>query len=196
MDTAYHYPEHLELVTYPHPVLRKPAAAVTTFDQNLASFCDRMLAAMRAYKGVGLAAPQVAVSQQIFVSDHGGLLGDGEGATPQPRVWINPHMESVSGHTVYEEGCLSFPGIYAKVERADRFIAVWQDIHGEEHRQELHATDDVLGIVFQHELDHLHGKLFVDLLNPAQITMIRRRLREMEQTYKKETGKVGSVLRR
>ena len=195
MSTAYHYPEHLELVSYPHPVLRKKAAEVTVFDDKLAGFCRRMLDAMREFKGVGLAAPQVAVSQQIFVSDHAGLIGDGEGPSLE-RVWINPRIENANGSTLYEEGCLSFPGIYAKVERKDTFTAVWQDLSGAEQRLNLSAHNEILGIVFQHELDHLHSRLFVDHLTAAQLTMVRRRLREMEQTYKKETGKVGSVLRR
>ena len=150
---------------------------------------------MREYKGVGLAAPQVGVSKQIFVSDHAGLLGEGDGPSLE-QVWINPRMESADGSTIYEEGCLSFPGIYAKVERKDSFTAVWQDLKGVEHRKELNATTDVLGIVFQHELDHLQCKLFVDYLNPTQLTMNRRRLKEMEKAYKKATGKVGSILRR
>ena len=195
MSTPYHYPSQLELITYPHPVLRKEAAPVEVFDDDLAAFCKRMLAAMHEYKGVGLAAPQVGVSKQIFVSDHAGLLGDPDAPSAE-QVWINPRMEEPSGCTTYEEGCLSFPGIYAKVERMDAFTAVWQDLEGKEHRKELNATTDVLGIVFQHELDHLHSKLFVDYLNPTQLTMVRRRLKDMEKAYKKATGKVGSILRR
>ena len=193
MTTAYHYPSELKLITYPHPVLRKEAETVTEFDDDLAAFCKRMLAAMHEYSGVGLAAPQVGVSKQIFVSDHSGLLGDGPSLE---QVWVNPRMESARGSTLYEEGCLSFPGIYAKIERQDSFTAVWQDLEGNEYRQELNATENVLGIVFQHELDHLHSKLFVDYLNPTQLTMVRRRLKEMEKAYKKATGKVGSILRR
>lgn len=196
MSTAYHYPTTLELVTYPHPVLRRSAATVTTFDDELRTFCRAMLEAMYSFKGVGLAAPQVGVSKQIFVSDHAGLLGDDSTDEDLPRVWINPRIEGRDGCTTYEEGCLSFPGIYAKVERADRFVAVWQDVEGKEQRQELQATTDILGIVFQHELDHLHGKLFVDHLTTVQLTMIRRRLRDMEQQYKKATGKAGAVLRK
>ena len=109
MTSAYHYPDDLELVTYPHPVLRKQAEPVTEFDEQLADFCKRMLVAMRDYNGVGLAAPQVGVSRQIFVSDHAGLLGDGPS---QEQIWINPRMENASGSTVYEEGCLSLSPEY------------------------------------------------------------------------------------
>ncbi|TVR13700.1 MAG: peptide deformylase [Planctomycetota bacterium] len=194
MSTAYHYPSELELVTYPHPALRARNTAVTEFDDALATFCQRLLDAMRSFRGVGLAAPQVAVNQRIFVSDHVGL--EGEDAPSQPMIWINPSIEAPEGSTTYEEGCLSFPGIYAKVQRHDQFTAVWQDTSGTEHRRQLNASNDILGIVFQHELDHLEGTLFVDHLTPSQLTMARRRLRELEQTHKKRYGRPGSVLRR
>ncbi|TVR46133.1 MAG: peptide deformylase [Planctomycetota bacterium] len=196
MNQAYHYPEELELLTYPHPILRRPAEPVTLFDDQLAAFCRRMLDAMHQFKGVGLAAPQVGVSRQIFVSDHGGLMAEQDPPPSLERIWINPRIEQHQGSTTYEEGCLSFPGIYAKVERHDRFTVVWQDLQGAEQRLELNAADDVLGIVVQHELDHLHGKLFVDHLTTVQLTLVRRKLKEMEQAYKKATGKAGSILRR
>ena len=82
-----------------------------------------------------------------------------------------------------------------KLNARIHFTAVWQDVDGNEHRKSSTPPDDVLGIVFQHELDHLHSKLFVDYLNPTQLTMVRRRLKEMEKAYKKATGKVGSIRR-
>ena len=101
------------------------------------------------------------------------------------------------GTTVYEEGCLSFSEIYAKVERHNAFDFVWQDV---EEMSTLRHFDveagEFLGIVVQHELDHLDGKVFVDHLSPLQLTMVRRRLKEMEKAYKKATGKAGAVIRR
>jgi peptide deformylase len=192
MTEPYHYPDTLELVHYPDPVLRRQTEPVTEFDDGLAAFCERMIAAMRRFQGVGLAAPQVGVSKAIFVSDHAAREEDAE---PDPRVWINPRLEATTGSTVYEEGCLSFPNIYAKVERFDAFDVVWNDVTGAEQR--LHVPEnEFLGIVIQHELDHLSGKLFVDLLSPGQITMVRRKLRDLESAYKKRTGKAGAVLRR
>ena len=188
------YPTQLTLVQYPAPVLRKPAAAVTEFDDDLRQFVERMFATMDEHRGVGLAAPQVAVSRRIFVSDHAKKKGEG---FSDRRVWINPRLERAEGTTSYEEGCLSFPGIYAKVDRHDRFDVVWHDVLGFEQRQHLDVSaGDFLGIVVQHELDHLDGKVFVDLLAPAQISLIRRRLRELEKDYKAATGKSGAPLRR
>jgi peptide deformylase len=189
----FSYPATLELVHYPHPVLRKPASEVTVFDDALRVFCARMFDCMVEHKGVGLAAPQVAVSKRIFITDH---LRREEGQSDR-RVWINPRIENQSGTTTYEEGCLSFPAIYAKVERHNRFDMVAQNEWGVEHRISLDVeAGDFLGIVVQHELDHLVGKVFVDLLTPVQLTLIRRRLKELEQAFKKATGKAGAVLRR
>ncbi len=188
------YPTQLTLVHYPAPVLRKPTTPVTAFDDDLRQFTDRMFTAMDELRGVGLAAPQVGVSKRIFVTDHAKKMAEG---MSDRRVWINPRIEHAEGLTTYEEGCLSFPAIYARVERIDRFDFVWQDVLGIEQRVHLDVSGgDFLGIVVQHELDHLHGKVFVDHLTPAQLSLIRRRLRELEKDYKLATGKAGAPLRR
>lgn len=197
--SSFIYPTAPALVEYPHPVLRQKAAPVTVFDDALRLFCARMFAVMDLNSGVGLAAPQVAVAKRIFVTDH--LRKDKdlpiEEQASDRRVWINPRLERSDGTTTYEEGCLSFPGIYAKVHRLNRFDIVAQDEWGSERRLSLDVdAGDFLGIVVQHELDHLDGVVFVDHLTPTQLTLIRRRLQELEKDYKKATGKAGTVLRR
>ncbi len=193
-DAATVYPTHPTLICYPHPVLRRKAEPVMVFDQALRDFCARMFAVMEMERGVGLAAPQVAVSRRIFVTDHARKKGEGPG---EPRVWINPRIENGDGETVYEEGCLSFPGIYAKVRRHNRFDILWQDEFGQEHRQSLDVgAGDFLGIVVQHELDHLDGVVFVDHLTTLQLGLCRRRLKELEKDYRQSTGSAGLVLRR
>lgn len=188
------YPTDLAVVHYPAPVLRKAAAAVTIFDAELAAFAERMFAAMYAAKGVGLAAPQVGVSIRLFVTDH--AQREKEGRSDR-RVFINPRVENASGEETYEEGCLSFPGIYANVTRWNRFDFVFQDLLGFEQRLTFDvAAGDFLGVVVQHELDHLEGKVFVDHLTPTQLTLVKRKLRDLEKDYKAETGKAGAVLRR
>jgi peptide deformylase len=187
------YPANPVLVRYPHPALRKRAEEVTVFDDELRRFCAALFTVMEDSKGVGLAAPQVAVSRRIFVTDHARR----EEGQSDRRVWINPRIERPAGVTSYEEGCLSFPAIYAKVERHDRFDFVYQNEWGVAHRLSLDVTSgDFLGIVVQHELDHLEGRVFVDLLTDAQLGLVRKRLRELEVAYKKATGKSGAVLRR
>lgn len=198
MPVTASYPSTPSLVEYPHPALRRRAAEVTVFDDALREFCQRMFLVMEEYNGVGLAAPQVAVSARIFVTDHvRKKKDDDEQPTSDRRVWINPRIENSSGTTSYEEGCLSFPGIYAKVQRHNCFDIVAQNEYGSERRLTLDVdAGDFLGIVVQHELDHLDGIVFVDHLTPTQLTLCRRKLGEMEKTFKKATGNAGSVLRR
>jgi peptide deformylase len=187
------YPAVPTLVCYPHPVLRQMAEPVTVFDDALRRFCQGMFVCMEQERGVGLASPQVGVARRIFVTDH--IRREGE--APDRRVWINPRIENASGTTVYEEGCLSFPGIYAKVTRHNAFTIVAQDEWGVERRVSLDvAAGDFLGIVVQHELDHLDGKVFVDHLTAAQFNLVRKKLQEMEKDFKKATGKTGAVIRR
>lgn len=187
-------PDVVTLRHYPDPVLRRVCKPVTSFDADLRRFIDRMHACMEQERGVGLAAPQVGVSLRLFVTNHTASKPD---LPPQRRAWINPRLERTEGTTVFEEGCLSFPGIYAPVERIQRFDIVFQDERGGEQRLHLdHSTGDLLAIVVQHELDHLDGKVFVDHVPTAQLPLIRRRLKELEKDYKKATGSAGTVLRR
>lgn len=187
------YPTLPTLIHYPHPVLRRVAEPVTVFDDGLRLFCAHMFACMELNRGIGLAAPQVAVSKRIFVTDHARRNDEGS----DRRIWINPRIENASGETVYEEGCLSFQGIYAKVTRANRFDVVFQDEWGSERRLTLDVGNgDFLGIVVQHEYDHLDGKVFVDHLSPFQVSLIRKRLTDMEKDFKRANGKVGAVIRR
>lgn len=187
------YPAELTLVHYPHPVLRTKAVPVTVFDDRLREFCANLLVCMDDSRGVGLAAPQVAVSKCIFVTDH--AKRDDQGS--DRRIWINPRLENCVGETEYEEGCLSFPGIYAKVKRHNRFDIVYHDEWGTERRLTLDVTaGDFLGIVVQHELDHLIGRVFVDHVSPLQFDLMRKRLTELEKNYKRAFHKAGTVIRR
>lgn len=199
MTATASYPSTIALVEYPHPALRRRATEVTVFDESLRAFCGRMFDVMEEHSGVGLAAPQVAVSARIFVTDHTRKKQDDD-ITNQPsdrRVWINPRIECTEGSTTYEEGCLSFPGIYAKVQRHNRFDIIAQNEYGVERRLSLDVeAGDFLGIVVQHELDHLLGIVFVDHLTPTQLTLCRRKLIDLEKFYRKATGSAGSVLRR
>jgi peptide deformylase len=188
------YPDQLTVLRYPHLILRQVAKPVTAFDGQLAKFCGRMFDCMDGERGIGLAAPQVGASLRIFVTDHGKRQGDGHS---DRRIWINPRLENTKGTSIHEEGCLSFPSVYAQVERHDQLDIVYQDVTGIEQRQTLNVSaGQFLGVVVQHELDHLDGKVFVDHLTQAQLSLIRGRLRELEKEFKQATGKSGAVLRR
>lgn len=150
----------LDLVTtYPvrvfgDPVLRERAREVEDFDGALARLVETMYVTMYDAAGVGLAAPQVGIRRRLFTWD----VGDG------PHVLINPVFEELDGEAVYEEGCLSVPGYQFELMRPARAVLVGLDLDGNEVRYE---DDDFLARVFQHEVDHLDGVLFLERLDPA-----------------------------
>jgi peptide deformylase len=169
----------LEVVVYPDPILRRGGAAVTQFDASLRELADRMLEAMYAEGGVGLAAPQVAVGHKLLVLNPSGDRNDRTGEL----VLLNPKITRKKGRAFGEEGCLSFPGIHADVERWVDITVDYQDLDGK--AQTLPCSGWLARIV-QHELDHLDGVLFVDRLTPADKLRVRSKLDELEQRYQKQ----------
>lgn len=143
----------LEVVYYPDSPLTEKAAPVTDFDKKLEELVKNMFETMRAYQGVGLAAPQVGVSKRIFV------LHEPDGVE---LCLVNPEIVEMEGREEGEEGCLSMPGIYAMVPRATRIAVRAQDVHGDP--VELEAVD-FLARIIQHENDHLDGVLFPERLD-------------------------------
>jgi peptide deformylase len=156
----------LVILEYPDARLRKKAAPVTVVDDALRRLVDDMFAVMYASNGVGLAATQVDVHLRVLVLDV-------SEARNEPRVLINPEILSASGRAPAEEGCLSVPGIYDKVQRATqiRFRALDRD--GRPYEMD---ADGLLAVCVQHEMDHLAGLLFVDHLSELKRQLIRRRL--------------------
>jgi len=168
--------EPLDVVVYPDPVLRRGGQPVTTFDQALRDLAARMFEAMYAEGGVGLAAPQVAIEQKLLVLNPKGSKDDRSGEL----ALVNPRLTRKKGRAFGEEGCLSFPGIYAEVERWVDITISYQDLDGKE--QTLQATD-WLSRIIQHELDHLDGVLFVDRLTPADKLRVRGKLDELQERF-------------
>lgn len=156
----------LEILQYPDPRLNKPAERVEKIDAGTRRLIDDMVETMYAAPGVGLAATQVDVHKQIIVidisEDHGDL-----------RVFINPEVTRREGVAVNQEGCLSVPGIYDNVERAEMVTVTALDRNGS--RFTLNASG-ILATCIQHEMDHLEGKLFVDYLSPLKREMVRKKL--------------------
>ena len=151
---------------FPDPRLRKKATPVDTVDEALNALIDDMLETMYAAPGIGLAATQVDVHKRLLVADVSSDQTD-------PRVFINPVIVEKDGVTVTEEGCLSVPGYYEEVERAEHIRVRFLDRAGEEVEAEL---EGLLAVCVQHEIDHLDGKLFVDYLSEAKRQRIRKRL--------------------
>ena len=155
-----------KIVYLPDAVLRKVAAPVEHFDDALQTLIDDMFETMYDAQGVGLAAPQVGVSLRLSVID---VVGD----KSQQLVIINPEITASEGQKEYQEGCLSVPGAYDTVVRAEKVKVKALDRHGVPFEME---SDGLLGECLQHEIDHLNGKLFIDLLSPLKRVVARRKL--------------------
>jgi peptide deformylase len=156
----------LTILEFPDPRLRKTAKPVENIDAALRELINDMFETMYAAPGIGLAATQVDVHRRFLVAD---VSTDKN----EPHVFINPVILEKDGVQVSEEGCLSVPGYYEEVERAEHIRLRYQDRNGDEIETELQG---LLAVVVQHEIDHLDGKLFVDYLSEAKRSRIRKRL--------------------
>ena len=163
----------LRILEFPDPRLRRKAKPVETVDDRLRQLIDDMFETMYDAPGIGLAATQVDVHLRLLVAD---VSGD----KSEPRVLINPVIVEQDGVEVTEEGCLSVPGFYEEVERAEHIKVRYLDRNGDEQESEF---DGLLAVCVQHEMDHLEGKLFVDYLSEAKRQRIRKRL-EKERRHR------------
>lgn len=150
------------------PVLKQQASEVTDIDGKLARLVDDMVDTMYAAPGVGLAAPQIGIQKQLFVWD----LQDGTG----PHAIINPQIVESDGEWVYEEGCLSVPGLSWEIVRPNHVHVIGFDLDGNEVSYEVSELE---GRMFQHELDHLNGVLLTERLDEDQAKEAKREVREL-----------------
>jgi peptide deformylase len=156
----------LMILEFPDPRLRKKALPVEAVDDALQTLIDDMFETMYEAPGIGLAATQVDVHQRLLVAD---VSSD----RSAPHVLVNPVILEKDGIAVTEEGCLSVPGYYEEVERANHIRVSFLDRDGQQSELE---TEGLLAVCIQHEIDHLDGKLFVDYLSEAKRSRIRKRL--------------------
>ena len=156
----------LTILEFPDPRLRTRAIPVETVDDELNTLIDDMFETMYAAPGIGLAATQVDVHKRLLVVDV-------SSNNSEPNALINPVIIELDGETITEEGCLSVPGYYEEVKRAEHIRVRFLDRKGEE--VELEA-EGLLAVCIQHEIDHLDGKLFVDYISEAKRQRIRKRL--------------------
>ena len=169
----------LNILRYPDPRLHKIAQPVTVFDARIKQLVADMAETMYAAPGVGLAATQVDVHEQVVVID----VSD-EGKNLQ--VFINPEILWASDEKrVYDEGCLSVPGIYDGVERPARVKVRAFDADGKAFEVD---ADDLLAVCIQHEMDHLKGKVFVEYLSPLKRNRIKTKLQKEEREMKKSAA--------
>jgi len=156
----------LPILEFPDPRLRTVAKPVERVDDTLRQLVDDMFETMYAAPGIGLAATQVNVHQRLLVLD----VSEDQS---RPMVFINPEILSKDGSQVYQEGCLSVPGIFADVTRFNQITVRAMDRDGKEF--ELTA-DGLLAVCIQHEMDHLAGKVFVDYLSPLKRELVKKKL--------------------
>lgn len=170
----------LTILEFPDPRLRKKAAPVTAVDDSLRQLIDDMFETMYDAPGIGLAATQVDVHLRLLVADV-------SAEKDQPWVLINPVILQKDGVEVTEEGCLSVPGYYEEVERAEHVRVRYLDRDGKETESDF---DGLLAVCVQHEMDHLDGKLFVDYLSEAKRQRIRKRLEKDRRSRQQEAAVV------
>jgi len=165
----------MTVLKYSDERLRKVAQPIDKVDDSIRSVIDDMFETMYEEQGVGLAATQVDVHKRLFVAD----CSEDQN---EPLVFINPEITEAEGHFKNDEGCLSFPGVYAKVERAEKITVTALDKNGERFSR---SAEGLLAICIQHEIDHLEGKLFVDYLSPLKRERIRKKLEKEQRLAEK-----------
>ena len=174
----------LTILEYPDPRLRTRAVPVAAVDAPLRELIDDMFETMYAAKGIGLAATQVNVHRRLLVTD----VSEGHN---DPQVFINPEILSRDGKAISQEGCLSVPGYYDEVERAERIRVRALDRDGKPFEADL---EGLLAVCVQHEIDHLDGRLFVDYLSEMKRQRVRKKI-EKDKRLRAE-GRAGETAAR
>ncbi|MBW6519705.1 MAG: peptide deformylase [Desulfoarculaceae bacterium] len=159
------------ILEFPHPVLRQKASPISVFNEELKDMVADMTETMYDAPGIGLAAPQIGESIQLIVVDVAKLE-----AEQQVLVMINPRIISQEGSQVDEEGCLSVIDLTANVKRFQKITVTYQDLDG--NLLEI-STEDRFAVVLQHEIDHLHGVLFIDHLSALKRTLYKKKVQKM-----------------
>jgi peptide deformylase len=167
----------LPIIEFPDPRLRTKAKPVESVDKRIRQLIDDMFETMYAAPGIGLAATQVDVHLRLLVLD---ISED----KAQPMVFINPEIVGSEGSQVYQEGCLSVPGIYADVTRASKITVNALDRDGEAFQI---TADGLLAVCIQHEMDHLAGKVFVDYLSPLKRELVKKKLAKQKRLAEEDS---------
>ncbi len=167
-----------KILLYPDLLLQTKSTRINKFDEDLASLSKDLLDTMYDADGVGLAAPQIGVNKRIFVMDC-----SREEEERDYKIVINPEIEHASEELgSYKEGCLSIPGITEEISRPKVIKVLYQDINGVLQRN---TYDNLWSICFQHELDHLNGKLFIDHLRPMKKILVKNKIKKSSKKEKK-----------
>ena len=189
----------LRVTHFNEPILREAGKEIEVFDDTLAELCDEMVETMYENEGIGLAAQQIGRALQLCVIDvpqsrDSGFKFTLDGKSPpaeliMPMALINPKVEILpSVETVYEEGCLSFPGIHGNVKRPDKIRVTFKDHQGDSHVMECNG---LLGRCVQHEVDHLNGVLFIDRMDEESLKSVDSKIRKLKKQTQKFLKKHG-----
>ncbi|KLO24198.1 peptide deformylase [Marinitoga sp. 1197] len=163
------------------PVLRKKAINVKNIDENFRNFLEIMTNMMYKEDGVGLAAPQIGISKRFFIMDDGNKL----------RKVINPEIiEFLGEEIIFEEGCLSIPGIFLNVKRPEGVRVRYMDENGNVVEEELHEYP---ARIFQHEYDHLEGILFIDKVSTASKAKLKGKIKDLMKEGRKIAKEMGEI---
>lgn len=166
-------PKKLHIVYYPDPILKKKSAPVQDFGEDLTALAARMIEVMHESKGLGLAAVQVGVLRQLFVCN---ATGEPDG----DLVFVNPSFTELAGVAEQEEGCLCLPGVGVTMRRATRAVIEAQTVEGKPFQM---TGEGLLARVWQHEVDHLEGRLICDNMSPADEIANRRALKQLREDF-------------
>ncbi len=166
----------LQVIYYPNPSLEEEARPVEDFGSDIAALGKRMIEIMYEEDGVGLAATQLGISQRLVIVRDPHIEGSA-------RAYANPVIVSRGGKRFEEEGCLSVPGVRARVQRAANVTVHARTVEGDELQVE---AEGLIATAWQHEIDHLDGVLFIDKVGPASRIIMRRRLKELEENHRRE----------
>ena len=171
----------LDILYYPDPRLRRIAQPVVEFDDEIRQIADQMTQTMYASNGIGLASIQVGIEKSIIVVD----VDPGQN---NPMVLINPEIINSTGEQIVEEGCLSFPGYFAQVKRAEVIQVRKQSPDGELEECEAQG---LLAVCIQHEIDHLNGKLFTDYLSRLRQQRVKKKFTKVARARRREMAQVS-----
>lgn len=169
----------MEIQLYPNPILRQTAPEVENFGElDLEQTVKEMFEIMYQCGGIGLAAPQAGLSKRIVVAN----LERKDDNPGKEEVFINPRILKRSGEIVFEEGCLSLPGIRSNMERYGRLQVEYYDLKEKKH---IIDAEELLAVLFQHEIDHLDGLLIIDRMNMSQKAEFQQKIRLFEEDFEK-----------
>lgn len=174
----------LSIIKYPHPILKKVANPIEKVDDSIRELATNMFETMYVHNGVGLAAPQVGSSIKLSVLN---INTQDENKKPNELVLINPEIIHSEGEMIEEEGCLSFPGIFAKIKRFSKVKVRAYDL---DEREFTIEADGLLSKVLQHEVDHLNGILILLKMSTQDKIINKKLLKELENNFKKERKKI------